>query len=301
MMFVGMEYQKIGRYLSELSSAWANGDIEVQKVAEQFVETEKIAPDDVILNFVPRLYEAAGRKFDDLKTHKSCLWVYDNETDNNSYEGAWQCRDCGTDGICQTLEPKGDCQSFHMINWDSKNGVRQRSRFRPDAFDHPTNWVTGTFGLHSHYEMPSCSPDLTLPCFELNRCARDDGPMKVFIYNPEMTPALLDGIRRAERLMPNDIQYTSNHDEGCLFIVEPGTFKEKEDMLDNPLYMGKLLQCSSKFGAVIACLTSPSNTIGPQPARTIFFFIPMSSSDLMEIGLNHIPSTWSLPRLSQGH
>jgi hypothetical protein len=84
--------------------------------------------------------------------------------------------------------------------------------------------------------MPVCSPDLTLPCFDLNRCAFGE-PMKVYIYNPERTPALLEGIQLAQRLLANDIQYTPNHEEECLFVVEQNSLAEKKDMIHNPLYM----------------------------------------------------------------
>lgn len=197
------------------------------------------SPDDATLPWNPRLYEKVGKKWDDLSTGKSCEW----EKSNTGGKESWKCQDCGSgnktkqQNQCKPLIPLGRCKSFQKIDWD-KGRPGKRSHFRHEAADQPTGWVTTHWKHPTEYELPACSADLSLPCFDLDRCLRD-GPMKVFVHNYERSLGIVQAIDRAAKLMPGEIAVTAVHDEACLFVVSEYTFNTKEEMLNNPDYMGE--------------------------------------------------------------
>lgn len=185
-----------------------------------------------------RRYESAGQKWDDLSTGKSCVWKANGWI--SPYRGYWHCQDCGTSETktttCKTLKPRGKCKPFRMQDWDSTGRPRKRSHFRREASDHATSWITTHWDHPTNYELAACSADLTLPCFDLDRCSRD-GPMKVYVHHPDRCADLVRAVERASRLLPNDVAPTTHHEEACLLVAHAACFPTKEDMLNDPSYM----------------------------------------------------------------
>ncbi|CAB9504131.1 exostosin family [Seminavis robusta] len=199
------------------------------------------------LAFNARLYEKAGKKWDDFSTGKSCVWKQKSTSKNS---GRWHCQECTDSHHCVPLQPRGECPPFPLINWDVDQ-ISQRSHFRTEASGRdPTSMVTSIFDFPSVYESPRCSPDLTLPCFDLQRCPRHQ-PMKIYLHKPERNPKLLKAIQRALEKLPDDVAYTTRHDEGCLFLVghnaktpedggsspEDTTYDDPDEMIHSPEYM----------------------------------------------------------------
>ncbi|CAB9511383.1 Exostosin-1 [Seminavis robusta] len=199
------------------------------------------------LDWNPRLFETSGQKWDDLiSTGKSCLWkeeesIHTNQESGGGIQqekkGGWQCQDCGTTerDKCVPLEPRGICKLFNLLNWDASRH-RKTAHFRTEAFDHATGWVT-THATHpTNYEQAPCTSDLALPCFDLSRCPKDQ-PMKVYVYTSEKNGHLTETVDLASKKLPGDIEWTTKHEEACLFVVSELAFETKEEMLNNPQYM----------------------------------------------------------------
>lgn len=181
------------------------------------------------LEWNARFYEEPGKKWDDFTQGKSCVFR----------NGQWDCMEC-VNGKCKPLKRRGICKPFGMFNWDAER-PRKRSHFRTEAFDNAISWVTTNFMHPTNYEQAPCTADLTLPCFDLMRCPKDK-PMNVYVHNLDkarLTSATLlsTTVELASKKLPGEIALTTNPDEACLFVVAAGSYKTKEDLLNDPIYM----------------------------------------------------------------
>jgi hypothetical protein len=99
------------------------------------------------------------------------------------------------------------------------------------------SWVTAHWDHPTHYELAPCSADLTLPCFDIMRCPKDK-PMNVYVHNHDNKTLLVSAtVKLASKKLPGEIALTANPKDACLFVVVKGSYKTKDDLLNDPLYM----------------------------------------------------------------
>jgi hypothetical protein len=138
---------------------------------------------------------------DDLSMGKSCIYnqnaKYKLPYNVKSIENYWACQDCSSSPesnnniSCQPLKRRGRCRPFPTYldssssysAQDSNNKIpRVYTSYSP--YTHQKSVVLtyhhdGQLYHNSHKYIPKCSALLSLPCFDLSRCATNSSILKV--------------------------------------------------------------------------------------------------------------------------